>query len=235
MKKFKTKTRKKKKPELYIIIIVLLTIGIINYYNKNISDKIINIASVKLEQVSLYYIKKDIAPTNVNLNDLFNVNLNSKEEITFIDIDTDYARELMVEIVEKIQENIYALERGNVSDDMNLKELKTKDGNIYLLIPLMLSSDGVLTQSIGPKVPVKLSFYEYVFGNIDIEVVEYGINNALVKIYLTISLEQKIILPYKEEKYMRDLSIIIGSKIITGKVPSIYGDSMQKSSPILEI
>lgn len=235
MKKFKTKKRLKKRIEIYIVLIIIIVLSLLHYYDNKISDKILDLTLAKLEQITTIYIKKDIAPKNVELNDLIKINLNSNQEIIYVDIDTDYARELMIETVGKIQNNIYKLEQGDFGVDKNMNELRINDNHIYLLLPLMLANDGVLMQSLGPKIPIKVSFFEYVFGNIDTEVIEYGINNALIKISLTISLEQKIIIPYKEQKKIREYSIILGSKIIPGKVPSIYGGTMKNSSPILEI
>lgn len=235
MRKFKTKRNKQKNIGVVFVLILLFLFLLFYYYNKNISHKVINIAEEKLEEISILYIKKDIVPKKVVLNDLLKINMNQNGEITYVDIDMDYARELMVEIVSNIQNNIFDLEKGNIKQFENSNELKSYKGNLFLLVPLLLAEDGVLIQQIGPKVPIRLSFYEHVLGNIDTTITEYGINNALIKVNLEIELEQKLILPYTEKNYKRTFSLVLGSKIINGKVPSFYGGKYNKSSSILEM
>ena len=218
-----------------MLIIVAFLLIFLHYYDLKINSGLIDYASSKIEEITTLYIKKDIAPKGVELNNLINVNLNNKEEITYVDIDMDYARELMIDIVGKIQDNIFKLEKGNIDDFINYNELKTNKGILYIEAPLFLNKKKNIISSIGPKVPIKLSFYEHVLGNVETKVTEYGINNALINVYMIITLEQKLYMPYREEKISKDYSIVLGSKIITGKVPSIYGDSYQKSSSIIEM
>lgn len=233
MKRFKTKKLNKKKVDFILLTIMLITLFILHFYNSNISPKIVDIASSKLEEISTLHVKKDIMPV-VKVDKLINVVLNDKEEIIYVDIDYDYANEILINAVSKIQKNLLELEKGNVEDFSNGKELKSHNGNLYLLLPIGLAYDGFLFSNLGPKIPIKLSFYEHVLGNVDTEITSYGINNALLTVYLNISLEQKIIIPYKEQKFTRTYSLTIGSKVINGKVPSIYGGTLKNSSNILE-
>lgn len=226
MKKFKTKSIKSSHKEILVIIISLTTILIINYYNKKISPKLIDIATTKIEEITNIYIKNNIVPSSVDVDKLIKINKNSKDEILYVDIDTTYANEIMVGVVKKIQANIFEF---NVTDSL----IKKNEDNTYIMIPLLVSNDGILFQNLGPKIPIKLNFYEHAFGNVNVELVDYGINNALIKIYLEVFLEQKLYLPYKEEKITKNFSLLISSKIINGSVPSIYGGAINKSSSTL--
>jgi len=223
MKRFKTKTVKAKHKELIILLIIAIILLFIDYYNKNITKKILDIASTKIEEVTNIYIKNNIVPENVDIEKLININKNDKGEILYVDIDTNYANQIMVSVIKKIQNNIFELE---INDSL----LKRNKRNTYLKVPLFLADDGALINNLGPKIPVKLNFYEHAFGNIEVELLDYGINNAIIKVYLEVILEQKIYIPYKEEKLNKKFSLLIGSKIITGTVPSIYGGTIHKSS-----
>lgn len=150
-----------------------------------------------------------------------------------VDVDYNYAYDIMYDIVKKIQSSILELENGNISNFQNHKELQAYKKNLYLSIPLGLSDNGVLFSSIGPKIPIKISFYEHVLGTIETSISEYGINNALLKVTLTIDLEQKLILPYKAQKVYNQYKLELGSKVINGSIPNIYGGSIfQKSGTI---
>lgn len=217
---------------LFIIFVVILSL---NYYNKNISPKILNIALSKLEEITTLYIKKDITPLNADLNRLVKTTQNSNEEIIIVDTDMDYAYDIMIDIIHKIQDNIMLLESGDISYFQNHRELNSYNGNIFLSIPLGLAYNGLLFSNMGPKIPIKISFYEHVLGTVETTITPYGINNALMKVYLTITLEQKLIIPYKEEKISRDYTLLLGSKIITGVVPEVYGGFLKNNSSIIEV
>lgn len=226
MKMFITRKRKKRRFELVLISIIFFTCLFINFYNKKISPKIINISETKLEEITNMYVKNNIVPDYIDLETLVKIDKNKKEEIVSLDIDTNYANQLMVETIKKIQGNIFNLE---FKDEM----LKKYKNNIYLEIPISLARDGAILSNLGPKIPIKISFYEHAFGNIAVELTDYGINNALLKVFLEVELEQKLYIPYKENKNKKVFRLLIASKIISGTVPGIYGAALSKNSEIL--
>lgn len=233
MKKFKSKKKLNLYMNFILVSIILLCVFLLNNYNKKISPKVIDIASAKLEEITTLYIKNNVAPISADLSKLIKITQNSKEEILMVDVDYNYAYDIMYNIVKKIQFSILELENGNISDFQNHKELQSHAKNLYLLIPLGLSNDGVLFSAIGPKIPIKISFYEHVLGTVETSISEYGINNALLKVTLTIDLEQKLILPYKEQRVFSQYKLELGSKVINGSIPNIYGGSIfQRSSTI---
>lgn len=216
MRIFKTKT--KKNIWYTFVLIFLFVVILIIYYNKKLSINIIDVASTKLEEITNYYVKRNIVPQNSDVNDLININKNDKDEILYVDIDTEKANAIMVDIITKIQNNINDMEFED-------KLLKKHNDNIYIELPISFSN-GSLVSNLGPKIPVKLSFYEQVLASVDTEVTNYGINNALVKIYLTVDLEQKIYVPFKKEKFTRQYRLLLSAKMINGRVPSFLGGTI---------
>ena len=59
--------------------------------------------------------------------------------------------------------------------------------------------------------------------DIDIQVEEYGINNAIVKIYIVVSIREQAILPLtsKENEIVIREPIVVD--IIKGEIPKYYG------------
>lgn len=216
MKRFKSKT--KSRIEYFIIIILTFTFIQLYYYNKMVSKNILDISSTKLEEITNVYIKRDIVPTNSNINNLLIINKNKQDEILYVDINAEEANKIMIDVVTKIQNNINKIE---FEDDL----LKKHNNNIYMKVPLTFNS-GSLISSLGPKIPVKLDFYEQVLASIDTEITNYGINNALIKIYLTIDLEQKIYVPFKNDKFKRSYRVLLSAKMTNGNVPSFLGGTL---------
>ncbi len=234
MKRFKTKSIKGKHLDLIILLIIIVTLIMLHFYNKNISPKIIDIAVAKTEEINTLIIKKNILPEN-DIDDLINIYLNDDQEIIYVETNYNEAYDIMKGIIDNIQDNIFALENGNISNTPNNRELHSYNNNLYLLIPLGYAAPGVLFSYLGARIPIMISMYEHVLGNIETEVIDYGINNALLNVTLTISLEQKIIMPYKEEMLKRDFRMVLGSKVINGKVPSIYNGNYKNTSSIMDI
>ena len=234
MKRFRVKNKHKVKLDVQLCLVMFLVFFLMFNYNKKISPKIVDIASSKLEEITTLYIKKNIIPVNADLNKLINVTKNKNDEILMTDINYNYSYELMSEIVKKIQDSIFLLEQGNIKNFSNSRELKSFKNNLYLLIPLGMSSNGTLFSSLGPKIPVKVSFYEHVLGTIETTVQNYGINNAMIKVTLIIDLEQKMIVPYDIKKKNAQYKLELGSKLINGTVPNIYGGSLFQKSATIE-
>lgn len=227
MKRFKTKSRKFNR-DIVILLIIILTSIFIHYYDYKISNKVLNIAKSRLEELTVMYIKKDIIPKDKDLNKLIIINKNKNDEIIYVDINYDYANQILQEVVGNIQNNINRIRKENQ------KELQSYNGNLYLKIPLYLYGNGTLLNNLGPKVVVKLSFYEYVLGTIDTEIEQYGINNVLLKVYLDVELNQKMIIPYQERLVKNNFRLILGTKLINGTVPDIYGGLLQNNSSIIK-
>lgn len=224
MKKFKTSRFSNKRKLL--VSIILLTIVNILLINIRIKDILLDIITTKIEEKTNILVKKDIVPKNVEVSKLIKIVTNTKGEIVSTDIDMDYANTIMVDIVSKIQKNINEI-------DKNPDEFVKYKKNVFIKIPVLINEWLPITSSLGPKIPIRIDFYEHSFGSIDLELVDYGINNALLKIYLNIEIEQKIYLPYKKKKFKKNYRMIIGAKIINGSVPSVYGGKMSLSSKIM--
>ena len=230
MKKFKIKPKNKIYININLLLIITLTIFLLTNYNHKISPKIEDISSAKLEEITTLYIKNNVAPIKADLSKLISITKNNKDEILTTDVDYNYAYDIMVSIIKRIQNDILKLENGNISNFSNSRELKCYNNNLYLKIPLGLSQDGNIFSSLGPKLPIKVSFYEHVLGTIKTTITEYGINNALLKVTLIIDLEQKLIFPYKSLPLHRQYELELGAKIIIGTVPNIYGGSLVQKS-----
>lgn len=210
------------------MLIFIINVALFNYYEKNIYEVAINYATSKLEYITTMYIKKDIVPNNANLDRLITLTKNDKNELLSVDINTDYAYELSSKISTNIQNNINNLISGNIS--IKDKSIMSNNNNVYVLVPLLSANRSTLLASFGPQVPIKLDFYEYVLATIETKASYYGINSILMEVYLTITYEQKILFPYKEDKFTRDYQLMLGSKMITGSIPEAYGGIISAKS-----
>lgn len=224
MKKFKTKIKNNNKIDLVLISIFIITLILLHFYDRNLKVKMLDITESKMEELTNMYIKKNIIYEEIDLNKLLIINKNNKGEIIYIDVDTNYANKILNDVSSAIQNSIFELE-GN--DEIILK---TKDDSLYIELPLGISLNGLLFSNVGPKVPIKLDLYEYSFGTIETKIEDYGLNNAMLKVYLYIDLEQKIIIPYTEKKMIKRYEALLASRIINGSIPELIGTNITKTS-----
>lgn len=229
MRKFKTSRHKKS--ILYIFFMIFfINIMLFRYYDKHIYSIMVDYASSKLEYLTTMYIKKDIVPKNANLDKLITLSKNNQDVLLSMDINTDYAYQISSEISTNIQNNINELAKGKIT--INDKSILTNNNNVYILVPLLSANRSALLASFGPQIPIKLDFYQYVLATVEVQAKDYGINNILMEVYLTISYEQKLFFPYNEKKYTRDYKMMLASKMISGSIPEAYGGIITSKSSI---
>ena len=56
---------------------------------------------------------------------------------------------------------------------------------------------------------------------------------APLELYLNITVYNNIINPFYQEEYSRDYEILIGSRMVVGKIPDYYNGLIEKSSSIV--
>ena len=137
-----------------------------------------------------------------------------------------------------VELNLRAVEEGKI-DMLELPENSLSDYNMDLLekgiiveVPLGIVTGSNLLYNIGPKIPVKLSLIGDVSTGFSTEVVEYGINNALLKLMIDIKVDTKIILPIISDNLTIECSIPIAMKVVQGTIPNYYINGFTTKSNI---
>ena len=69
--------------------------------------------------------------------------------------------------------------------------------------------------------------------NFKTKVVNYGMNNVLVELYLVVKIESWFINPFDENKFGEEYEYIISSQIINGSIPQYFGGVIEKASSIV--
>ena len=210
-----------------ILIIILIPINLIlNYINKKISPKLTNYAELEIRKISNLIITKSITKESlekININEIFIINKNNKNEILTVDLDTIKINNLIREATINIEENLKQLELGNINEYNELKK------GVVLEIPLGQIYNNFLLNNRGPKIPVKLK----IIGDMEMEtktkVTNYGINSALIEISLETRIKEKVILPITSKEIQVTQSTPIAIKLVQGTVPNYYSNGINKS------
>lgn len=241
------KKTKKKKNGLLITIAILISVMtmtflFINYYSKKALPIILSYAEAETKKLTILVINKAVTKqiNNMDTNELFDIAYNKDGEITLIDFNSKKTSKILSTMTSLVELNLRAVEEGKI-DMLELPDNSLSDYNMNLLekgiiveVPLGIITNSSLLYNIGPKIPVKLSLVGDVVTGFSSEVVEYGINNALLKLMIDIKVDTKIILPIVSDQITIDCSIPIAMKVIQGKIPSYYIDGFTTKSNIVE-
>ena len=84
--------------------------------------------------------------------------------------------------------------------------------------------------NLGPSIYVPINFVGSVLTNIKTKITDYGINNALVEIYVTVVLDTNLISPVVEKSNKINYDVLVASTVVNGRVPEVYGGLIQSKS-----
>lgn len=171
--------------------------------------------------------------------DLYEIHKNSNGEIKTIDYKTNKINTILEEITNKIYKDFYNIETGNIKN-MNINEniitneKRNKKSGIVLEIPSFLVTGNYFLNNLGPKIPIKISLTGNFDSYVETKVKEYGLNNAIVTVYLNIKVSEQITMPFLEEEINVENQIPIAINLVNGKVPEYYLGGFETNSKLFQ-
>lgn len=245
LKNRKRKNKKKKNFLFFTLLIMAIAVFLmINFIGKMIGSKLMEYAKVEVGRIARYVVNYSVSSNNIKemtAKDLFVVNKNKNDEIQTVDFDPVMINEILNSITENVINNFKAIESGNL-EVINLSNGflintdvdKLKQG-IITEIPIGIITDNALLSNLGPKLPVKLSIAGEIESYVDTKIDYYGINNALITVYVNIDVSQQIYMPIAVDRIIISQKIPIAIKMIQGVVPNCYFGGLTTSSVIKDI
>ena len=217
----------------FLIAITIFILAMIMYFNISLkaSPKLIDIASVKLNnynnELIMKFITADVLTKN-SLNDIIDLVKNNKDEIVAINYNMDLTYGILKNVSESLEQGL----NSNFSKYLNTESSNVENG-IIMYYPLGVATDNVFINNLGPKVPVKISFLTSLVTGIKTDVSNYGINNVKMSIYVNVDVTNNIIVPLVSKSVTNHYEVLLASKIVMGSVPSYMGNILENKSPIV--
>ena len=153
-------------------------------------------------------------------NNLYEVNDN------VINYNTKEINNILTSLTMRVQNSFAAIENGNI-DDIGEEILEKynysylKKGTI-LYIPMGYLTGSPFLSGLGPKIPLKIKLIGDVRTDIKETITDYGLNNALLKIYIYVEVATQSIIPLISNIQKTVVEYPIVLKVIEGKVPEYY-------------
>ncbi len=216
----------------YMLGIGILTGFFLNGFNKKVSPKLSHVANLEFTKTINAIASEYQSLLNVEIDDLFVVNLNDKQEILTVDYKMTEIYHLADTVTKELLSNVNKAKQNNYFKYLG-KNNFSEENTVLLMLPMGIVSDYVFFNNLGPRIPVLFHFVNSVFTNVKTKMTNYGINNALVEVFLEISINYELITPVDYQDHDLNFTIMLGAKVINGTVPNWYGNELiTKSSSI---
>lgn len=239
-----TPMKKSTKLILSLVIVLILIMVSFLYINKKVSPVLINYAETEMKKLSNLIINRAISKQmteELNFDNLFLIDKNSDGEINTIDFNPVVVNKVLSTCTATVQLNLKYIEQGRLDlidiPDALLTEYKTdhlKQGVIYQ-IPSGVVFNNSLLANLGPKIPVRLNLVGDIESNIHTKITDYGINNALVEVFVTIKVNEQVILPFISKTISVSTDIPVAIKLMSGKIPNSYFGNIGKTSTTFSV
>lgn len=223
--------RLKKKRNTNYIVVILIIVIFTRIMLKDIGDKL----SYHIENIVIKNVNKSVYNSvfvifgreelgSEELLNVINLNKNNDGEVISIDYKLDIAYDVLTDCMNSLYDEITMLDMDSL--------YKSGVNNIYYL-PVGLIYNNVLLDNLGFKIPCKINFISDIDMGFKTKVKNYGVNNLLVELYMVIDIKSFIMSPSTYKEFGETYEIIVASKIVMGRIPMYFGDSIEKSSSIV--
>ena len=198
---------------LFIIILnIILSFILINFYSKKLSPLLLKLGVIEGKKKGIEIISNNIyddISSYLDTNELFIVEKDNNGNIEMIDYNT------------KVVNNILSIASKRVIN--NYDKFFINSNGIIKNIPIGVVTGNIFFSNLGPKIPVKIRLDGNVLTSIKTKVKEYGINSALIDIYVRIEVNFDIIVPFYSKKIKVYNDVPVSMKVVKGNVSSILG------------
>jgi len=228
----------KKRILIIIVFIFLFLISVFSvflyYFNNKMVPLLVNYSQIEIEKIVNSIINNSTNDANVSLleGDIINVLKNDRGDIQLINFDPVKVNMFLDEITNNVQSDLERLSLGEAS---KFSSYSSDDKGVIFSVPFGALTSNVLLSELGPDVPVRLRMIGYINSNIQSDIKEYGINNALLEVYVEIETKTRVVFPFASEDIIVTNRIPVAVKILQGNVPEYYQNGISSNSNLFSL
>lgn len=220
---------------LTIVLIIGETFFLLFKFLNQISNNAMQISEAEINKISYSIITDRINHDLLNKETLKNILIitkNKNDEILYVDFNWDVAYQVLDNVSNTLTTSFKELEHGNIDISYFDKNVSHRSNGLVLNIPIGSVTKNTYFYNLGPKVPVKINFVGSVLTNLETKITNYGLNNALVEIFVFIEFHNQIMAPFSTKDMTFKYDAVIASMMIEGSVPSFYNGTINKTSDV---
>ncbi len=220
----------KKKYLFLLISVIIATTILLNILNKRAIPILANYMEVQTKRMGIEVLRNTGSEELNKLlknNKYYEIVKNNDGEIESINFDTTILNEALIIVSKNVRKKLNELEEGkNLPSEMFYNNLNKKIKNkIVYMMPIGIVFNNAFLYNLGPKIPVKIEYSGNVGLDVKTSVKAYGVNSALIEVYVYVEVTQRTILPFtsKDTKLTSKIPIVL--KVVKGSVSNYMSNN----------
>lgn len=220
----------KKKYLFLLISVIIATTIFLNILNKRAIPILANYMEVQTKRMGIEVLRNTGSEELNKLlknNKYYEIVKNNDGEIESINFDTTILNEALIIVSKNVRKRLNEIEEGkNLPSEMFYNNLNKKIKNkIVYMVPIGIVFNNAFLYNLGPKIPVKIEYSGNVGLDVKTSVKAYGVNSALIEVYVYVEVTQRTILPFtsKDTKLTSKIPIVL--KVVKGSVSNYISNN----------
>lgn len=221
-------------------LFMILSLWIID---KGIKPPLMEIAELKTIEFATRTINAAVKSTEkMSFDDLVVVNYDNDGNVATLGWDSTAVNRALRTATDRAEYYLYSMNKGETIDvdDPDLKpvefgdsvgDLASKDPTV-VEIPIGQATGNTILANLGPKIPVHFEIVGSLRSDVIHEVKEFGVNAALFEIYIPVTVNVQIVIPFSTTTREVTTKVFVDSRVIMGKVPEFFSQGGESGTSI---
>lgn len=220
---------------LLLTIILFFIILFLSFWliDRGIRPVLMEIAELKTIEFATRTINSAVKSTeDMSFDDLMEIDYDNNGHVSTLGWNSEAVNRALRSATERAEYFLYGMNKGEQIDidDPNLEpiefgdsvgDLAAKDPTV-VEIPLGQATGNTVLANLGPKIPVHFEIVGSLRSDVTHEVKEFGVNAALFEIYIPVTVNIQIVIPFSTMTREVSTRVFIDSRVIMGDVPEFY-------------
>lgn len=240
LRKFTLRSKKKPPSVRYVfllttIIFIIVMVGSLWVIDRGIRPALLDIAELKTIDFATRTINSAVKSTEqISFDDLVDMEMDNNGNVATLGWNSEAVNRALRKATERAEYFLYGMNKGEQIDvdDPTLQpvefgdtvgDLAAKDPTV-VEIPLGQATGNTVLANLGPKIPVHFEIVGSLQSDVIHEVKEFGVNAALIEIYIPVKVNMQIVVPFSTTTAEVSTRVFIDSRVIMGDVPEFYSE-----------
>lgn len=217
---------------ILFFMIIFLTIWIID---RGIKPTLMDIAEEKTIEFATRTINSAVKSTeNISFEDLVDISVDGNGNVSTLGWNSAAVNRALRMATDRAEYFLYGMNKGQTLDvddpDLNpiefgesVGDLASKDPTV-VEIPIGQATGNTILANLGPKIPVHFEIVGSLRSDVVHDIKEFGVNAALIEIYIPVTVNVQIVIPFSTSVAEVSTRVFIDSRVIMGNVPDFYSE-----------
>lgn len=220
---------------LLLTSIIFISVIFLSFWliDRGIRPALMDIAELKTIEFATRTINSAVKSTeNISFDDLVDIQFDQNGNVSTLGWDSEAVNRALRQATERAEYFLFGMNRGEHFDldDPDLDSIEFSDtvGDLayrdptVVEIPIGQATGNTVLANLGPKIPVHFEIVGSIETDIVHEVKEFGVNAALIEIYMPVTVNIQIVIPFSTSTAEVSTRVFVDSRVIMGDVPEFY-------------